>query len=106
MKYDVYYLEEANQFLEEVDEKAKEKILYNISKAKVSNDKELFSKLNDTIYEFRTLFKKQKYRMLAFWDEDGKAFVICTHGFIKKTQKTPPGQIKHAENLRKQYLKL
>jgi phage-related protein len=29
--------------------------------------------------------------------------VVATHGLVKKTQKTPPNEIKKAEKLRKQY---
>ena len=43
--------------------------------------------------------------MLAFWDksEDITTLVLATHGFIKKTQKTPSREIKRAEEIRKQY---
>ena len=36
------------------------------------------------------------YRLLAFWDksDDKNTLVICTHGFIKKSQKTPRPEIK------------
>ena len=30
--------------------------------------------------------------------------VVATHGILKKTQKTPPKEIKKAEEIRKQYL--
>ena len=39
-----------------------------------------------------TSFVRCKPAFLAFWDKDDKinTLVIATHGFIKKTQKTPP----------------
>jgi hypothetical protein len=37
-------------------------------------------------------------------DVKRRAFVICTHGIIKKTDKTPQKEIDKAENIRKQYL--
>jgi len=42
----------------------------------------------------------------SFWDKtDGKeTLVVATHGILKKTQKTPPKEIKKAEEIRKQYL--
>ena len=67
---------------------------------------DLFKKLDDTdIWEFRTFYNKTKYRLLAFWDKDDKinTLVIATHGFIKKTQKTPPKEIAKAEEIRKDY---
>ena len=53
-------------------------------------DEELFEKLTDTIWEFRTIFNKTKYRLLSFWDTNQRALIIATHGFEKKTKKTPP----------------
>jgi phage-related protein len=104
-KFQVQFLEDAAEFLDNLDEKPREKIYYNILKARFSNDKELFKKLKGEIWEFRTLFNKTHYRLLAFWDKTGKdeTVVISTHGIIKKTDKTPPGEIDKAENLRKLY---
>ncbi|KAA3168335.1 type II toxin-antitoxin system RelE/ParE family toxin, partial [Akkermansia sp. BIOML-A61] len=50
-------------------------------------------------------YNKVKYRLLAFWDKDNgtNTLVIATHGFIKKTQKTPPKEIAKAEDIRKAY---
>ena len=107
-KFKVKLLEEAHEFLENLDEKAREKIYYNIRKAQVTNDKELFKKLNSEIWEFRTLFNKTQYRLFAFWDRTDKidTVVISTHGLIKKTGKTPPGDIEKAERIRKMYFEL
>jgi phage-related protein len=104
-KFKVRFLEEAHEFLENLDEKAREKIYFNIKKAQVTNDKELFKKLNSEIWEFRTLFNKTHYRLFAFWDRTDKidTIVISTHGLIKKTGKTPQGDIEKAERLRKMY---
>jgi hypothetical protein len=59
-------LEEAAEFLDNLDEKARDKVIYNFQKARFSNDKELFKKLKDEIWEFRTLFNKTQYRLFAF----------------------------------------
>jgi len=59
-------LKEASEFLDSLDEKVRDKIIYNITKARFSNDKELFKKLTDEIWEFRTLFNKTHYRLFAF----------------------------------------
>lgn len=71
----------------------------------MSNDKELFKKLTNDIWEFRTLFKKTYYRLFAFWDktESTETLVLTTHGLVKKTSKTPKGEIEHAEQIRKRY---
>jgi len=107
-KFRVEFLEEAAEFLETLDDKAKEKVLYNLWKARITNDKELFKKLSGEIWEFRTLFKKTYYRLFAFWDKSDKVdtVVVSTHGLVKKTGKTPPGEIEKAERIRKIYFEL
>lgn len=102
-KFDVSYMEEAIVFLESLPDKVKDKIAYNISKSRYFLDKELFKKLNDDIWEFRTIYQGVKYRLLAFWDNDTGNLVIATNGFVKKSQKTPEKEITHAESLRKKY---
>ena len=76
-KFQVQFLEEAVEFLDKLEEKAREKIYYNIKKAQVTNDKELFKKLNNQIWEFRTLFNKTHYRLFAFWDKVGNTKKSC-----------------------------
>ncbi len=104
-KFRIELLDEAVEFINNVNEKAREKILYNLKKAQYVNDSLLFKKLNDNIWEFRTLYKRTHYRLFAFWDKTKKTdtFVISTHGIEKKTQKTPKKEIEKAEKLRKQY---
>ncbi len=104
--FEIELLNEAIEFLENLEPKAREKIYYNLKKSQFVNDNELFKKLNDSIWEFRTLYNTKAYRLFAFWDKlDGKdTLVVATHGVLKKTQKTPPKEIKKAEDIRKQYL--
>lgn len=83
--------------------KFRTKIAYNISKSRYFMDKELFKKLNDDIWEFRTRYQGMTYRLLAFWDNEAGSLVIATHGFIKKSQKTPDNEIARAESLRQIY---
>lgn len=103
--FDVAFLPDAIEFLENVDDKSREKILYNIKKSQFVNDNKLFKKLNDTIWEFRTLYNGKAFRFFSFWDkiDDKETLVVATHGILKKTQKTPPKEIKKAEEYRKQY---
>ena len=106
-KFKVQFLEEAKEFLDNLADKPREKIIYNIRKAQITQDKELFKKLNEEIWEFRTLYNKTHYRLFAFWDKIDKidTMVISTHGLIKKSDKTPPSEIAKAERLRDLYLK-
>ena len=104
--FEIELLPEAIEFLENLDDKTREKIYYNIKKAQFVSDNELFKKLNDFIWEFRTLYNSKAYRLFSFWDKvTGKeTLVVATHGILKKTQKTPQKEIKKAEEIRKQYL--
>jgi len=104
-KYNVELLDEVYDFFNSIDNKAVEKILYNIDKSQSSNDKELFKKLSSEIWEFRTLYRKIKYRLLGFWDKTNynNTLVLATHGFIKKSKKTPKKEIEKAQRIRKQY---
>jgi hypothetical protein len=49
--------------LQKLKPKHYEKIIYNIRKAQVEQDAELFKKLDDEIWEFRTLDQGIKYRV-------------------------------------------
>lgn len=104
-KFRVQFLEEAKVFLDGLDEKARDKIIYNIWKARSTNDKELFKKLQDEIWEFRTKYNKNYYRLFAFWDKTDKAdtVVISTHGLIKKTDKISKSEINRAGKSREKY---
>lgn len=104
-KFEIQLLEEVDEFLANLDEKARKKIIYNLRKAQVVSDDTLFKKLNDKIWEFRTLHKRTKYRLFAFWDKTDKkeTLVISTHGIEKKTSKTPKKEIIKAEKIMKAY---
>ena len=66
-------------------------------------DKDLFKKLDEDIWEFRTLWQGIAYRFFAFWDTDGETLVIATHGIIKKSQKTPQREKDKAKAIRKEW---
>ncbi len=105
VKFEVIFLEQAIEFLEKLDDKSRNKIYYNIDKAKLINDPKLFKKLKDEIWEFRTKYNGIQYRLLAFWDKTEKTeiLVISTHGIIKKVSKVPKTEIEKAEKIRKEY---
>lgn len=107
-KFKVILHREAHEFLASLDQKTRNKIFQTFDRASLLLDPEAFKKLADTdIWEFRTLFNKRKYRVLAFWDktEPVDTLVIATHGFVKKTQKTPQKEINKAIAIREQYFK-
>jgi len=104
--FEILFLDEAFEFLSSLERKHYEKILYNIRKSQVELDPELFKKLSDDIWEFRTLFQGLQYRLLAFWDKTStiNTLVVSTHGFVKKRSKVPDKEIQKAVNIRTKYL--
>ena len=103
--FKIVFLKEAFEYLQLLDVKHSNKILYNIRKAQQKHDPELFKKLTDEIWEFRTLYQGLQYRFLAFWDKTSsiETLVISTHGFVKKQSKVPDTEIVKAETKRKKY---
>ena len=62
-----------------------------------------FKKLvNTDIWECRIQSGSNIYRIFCFFDLG--SIIVLTHGFIKKSQKTPLSEIIKAENYKKEYL--
>lgn len=106
-RFETKLLEEAFNFIEKQDLKARKKIFQNIRRAEQQSDPKFFKKLTDNIWEFRTLYSGIQYRLLAFWDKDEKSetLVFATHGIIKKTSKVDKKEINKADNIRRTYFK-
>lgn len=104
-KFEIVILETVREFLKSLDKKSSTKIVFNLRKAQVTHDPELFKKLTDDIWEFRTKYNKKYYRLLAFWNKSDKqrTLVICAHGLIKKTKKLPKADIEKAKLIMKRY---
>jgi len=104
-RFEIELLEEAKEFLLSIDPKARYKLLFNIDKSRKFNDPKAFKKLDEDIWEFRAEYKKLQHRLLAFWDKrnNRNTLVICTHGFIKKTNKVPKSEIERARQLMRLY---
>ena len=103
--FEIVFLKECFEFLQGLERKQYEKILYNIRRVQVENDPQLFKKLTGDIWEFRTLYQGLQYRLLAFWDKTSSenTLVISTHGFVKKQSKVPDKEFDKAEAIRKKY---
>jgi len=52
------------------------------------------------LYEFKA---PRGARLIWFYDQ--KRIIVCSHGFIKKQQKTPPSEIYKAQEIRREYFK-
>jgi hypothetical protein len=67
--FHVELLPEAVEFLNNLEHKTREKIYYNMRKAQLTKDNDLFKKLSDAIWEFRTRYNNKASRLFAFWDK-------------------------------------
>ena len=103
--FEVKFLEGAKEFLDSLEDKPRDKIVYNIWKSKSIKDDELLKKLEDDIWEFRTLYNKTYYRIFAFWDktERTNTLVVATHGIIKKSDKPEKSEILEAKAIKDKY---
>ena len=63
-----------------------------------------FKKLTGTeeIWECRIAFGSNAYRIFCFFA--GNSVVVLTHGFVKKSQKTPKTEIEKAQYYRRDFL--
>lgn len=106
-RFETRLLEEAFEFVQNQDLKVRKKIFQNIRRAEQRSAPKFFKKLTNDIWEFRTLYSGIQYRLLAFWDKEGKTetLVLATHGIIKKTSKISNNEIEKADKIRINYLK-
>ncbi|WP_394350648.1 hypothetical protein [Flavobacterium ichthyis] len=68
-KFEVLFLAEARSFLFNLDEKSRDKIIFNIDKAKVKTDNELLKKLKGEIWELERYSIKLITEFLLFGTE-------------------------------------
>lgn len=93
-------------FLNNLDNKMEAKVAWTINRLEQFGYslREPYSKpLGDGIFELRVQSGRDISRVLYFFIVNGCA--VLTHGFIKKTQKTPPQEIERAKKYREDYLK-
>lgn len=95
-----------SSFLDSLDDKMAAKLLglMEILEEKGPELRSPYSKhLDDGIFELRCILGNNITRTLYFF-YSGKR-IIVTNGFIKKTQKTPPGEIRLAKERRADWIK-
>ena len=86
-------------FLKSLPEKDLAKVLRDIdlSAEYAPNLHEPYTKhIDGPIWELRSKFARNIYRIFYFIWKDNK--LVLLHGFTKKTQKTPPGEIEIAKS--------
>jgi phage-related protein len=92
------------EFLDSLKVKERAKLLASIEKLielknACLNPKDNLSKhLTDGIFEIRVSFENRIARALFFHQADRK--IIFSHGFVKKTQKTPASEIQRTMTIR------
>ena len=103
--YNVLFLEGVKRFMQQLDRRTANKILFVIASASLKQDPKLFKKLNGDIWEFRIRHLGTQIRLLSFWDNVNtkESLVVVAIGFIKKTDKIPKDEFTKAENIRKKY---
>ena len=95
-----------SDFLDSLDDKMAAKLLglMEILEEKGTELRLPYSEhLEDGIFELRCKLGSNITRALYFFYVGKK--IIVTNGFVKKTQKTPPGEIKLAKNRREDWIK-
>ena len=104
-----HFSKETRDFMHTLPKKVRSKIVSNAKTAIIrKTDNSIFKKLQGEIWELRTRYEKTNYRLLAFWDkrDTQNTLIVVSHGFIKKTKKTPKVEIEKAEAYRKQYFNI
>lgn len=98
--------EPAKEFLLSLNVKMRAKMMRTITLLSLNGNelREPYSKhLGNGIFELRAQIGTDISRVLYFFVIDQK--VILSHGFIKKTQKTPVREIERAERNRVEYMR-
>ncbi|GHU77113.1 toxin RelE [Clostridia bacterium] len=93
------------EFIVALEPKMRAKVvrLINMLETNGTELREPYSKhLRDGVFELRVQTSSNASRVLYFYYEGRK--VVLTHGFIKKTQTTPPKEIERAIGYRREYL--
>ena len=89
--------------METLKEKEQEKIQYGLLLLKSQNrlPKKFVKLVRDGIYELRTEYGGNIYRVFFIFDEG--EIVVLFNGFQKKTQKTPQNEIEKAIKIKEAY---
>lgn len=98
--------DEFTDWIQTLPIKDRAKLLQTITKVQnegmlVAQRLKWVKRIDSNLYELRSKVGSNIQRALYFHVEHGQ--YVITHGFTKKTQKTPQREIEHALNLRKEW---
>ncbi|MBH8605909.1 type II toxin-antitoxin system RelE/ParE family toxin [Thermoactinomyces sp. CICC 10522] len=94
-----------SEFLDSLPIKQREKVIRNmllLERFGLRWGMPFTEHLGDGIWELRTKISSNIYRVLLFHWKDN--YLVFTHGFTKKTQKTPKREIEKAKRYRADFL--
>lgn len=94
------------EFLKSLSDKERVRIVKtvsNLSNGLIPQGMPYTRFLREGIYEFRQKVHTGQVRILYFFVVEGK--MVFTHGFMKKTQKTPKAEIDRAIRIREEWRK-
>jgi phage-related protein len=101
----LFFKDYFSEFYQEQTWKIQKKILWTLKIIEtVDRIPEIYFKhLENTqgLYEIRVQVGSNIFRIFCFFDLNN--LVVVGHGFQKKTQKTPTGEIERAEKIKKEY---
>jgi phage-related protein len=101
----LFFKDYFREFYQEQTWKVQKKILWTLKVIEtVDRIPEIYFKhLESTqgLYEIRVQVGSNIFRIFCFFDLNN--LVVVGHGFQKKTQKTPSGEIERAEKIKKEY---
>jgi len=92
-----------DSFMETLTDKEQEKIQYALLLLKTQNrvSVKFVKHIEDGLYELRIEYNGNIYRVFFIFDEGN--IVVLFNGFQKKTQQTPPDEIKKALKIKREY---
>ena len=106
-RYEVHLSPEAQAFYNNLGVKERRKIDFVIDKVELNFFGDWFKKLSGSngIWEFIVDYRGVFFRLLAFFDtlDPTDPLIIVSHGFKKKTNRTPKKEIEKAERIKENY---
>ncbi|WP_413628348.1 type II toxin-antitoxin system RelE/ParE family toxin (plasmid) [Fructilactobacillus vespulae] len=108
ISFDYADFKEFKKFLDSLSAKSADKLTELIKKVEnhgmqEAQERQWVKKLEKNLYEIRARFGSNSNRAIYFKFKDSK--FIITHGFKKKTNKTPKKEINKGIRIRNSYLK-